>query len=399
MSATDAVSPDALRAGFSNGLSSMYRREVPAYATLLGIVRGQPDVPDGPDVPADHGSDDRGRIGRERHGAIRLGLPDELGFVARLFALFGLHPVGHYDLAAAGVPVQSTAFRPVDPSGLQASPFRMFTSLLRLELIEDAAVRDEAAFVLARRDVAGDALRALVARAEAQGGVSPEDAPALLEAAVRLFAWHGEAAVDHATYLRLAGAHPVLADIAGFASWHLNHLTPSVVDIDAAHAAMAAHDLVPKPTIEGPPRRRVPILLRQTSFRARPERVAFGDAEWTHTARFGEIESRGAALTRAGRALYDVCLAAGDADAFDAIPDDLEALAGSGLAFVRQDGSGPRALTYEDFLPVSAAGIFRSNLGGSGRVGDAPSDRAAFEAALGRPCADEFALYEAQARV
>jgi uncharacterized glyoxalase superfamily metalloenzyme YdcJ len=55
---------------------------------------------------------------------------------------------------------------------------------------------------------------------------------------------------------------------------------------------------------------------------------------------------------------------------------------------------------YEDFLPVSAAGIFRSNLGdeASTLVGksDAASTQAAFEAALGTPVQDEMALYAAE---
>lgn len=66
----------------------------------------------------------------------------------------------------------------------------------------------------------------------------------------------------------------------------------------------------PKSIIEGPPPRACPILLRQTSFKALEERILFVDnAHRTtlghHTARFGEIESRGAALTLKGRALFD----------------------------------------------------------------------------------------------
>ena len=52
-------------------------------------------------------------------------------------------------------------------------------------------------------------------------------------------------------------------------------------------------------------------------------------------------------------------------------------------------------ITYEDFLPVSAAGIFQSNLGNEIRArshGNASRD--AFEVALGCPVYDEFALYE-----
>jgi uncharacterized glyoxalase superfamily metalloenzyme YdcJ len=70
-----------------------------------------------------------------------------------------------------------------------------------------------------------------------------------------------------------------------------------------------------------------------------------------HTARFGEIEQRGIALTRKGRALYDSLLqsvrdidggrnAAPDyesrlAQAFTAFPDDLDAIRHQGLGFIR----------------------------------------------------------------
>jgi uncharacterized glyoxalase superfamily metalloenzyme YdcJ len=53
-------------------------------------------------------------------------------------------------------------------------------------------------------------------------------------------------------------------------------------------------------------------------------------------------------------------------------------------------------IVYEDFLPVSAAGIFQSNLGGgitNAAIGN--ESKAALEQALGVPVLDEIALYEA----
>ena len=51
-------------------------------------------------------------------------------------------------------------------------------------------------------------------------------------------------------------------------------------------------------------------------------------------------------------------------------------------------------VVYEDFLPVSAAGIFQSNLGGGEqRAYAAQANRDAFEAALGARVHDEFAIY------
>jgi uncharacterized glyoxalase superfamily metalloenzyme YdcJ len=52
-------------------------------------------------------------------------------------------------------------------------------------------------------------------------------------------------------------------------------------------------------------------------------------------------------------------------------------------------------IIYEDFLPVSAAGIFQSNLGNETQARSrGNSSREAFEAALGCPVNDEFALYQ-----
>src|SRR3990167_10605879 len=93
------------------------------------------------------------RLDMERHGAIRVGTPEELATIARLFAVMGMQPVGYYDLTPAGVPVHSTAFRAVHEHALQTSPFRVFTSLLRLELIENPDLRAFAEAALAKRSI------------------------------------------------------------------------------------------------------------------------------------------------------------------------------------------------------------------------------------------------------
>ena len=85
------------------------------------------------------------QLGMERHGAIRLGTPDELSTIRRLFMVMGMVPVGYYDLSVAGIPVHSTAFRPTSEEALRRNPFRVFTSLLRLDLIEDEEARRAAA--------------------------------------------------------------------------------------------------------------------------------------------------------------------------------------------------------------------------------------------------------------
>jgi uncharacterized glyoxalase superfamily metalloenzyme YdcJ len=114
----------------------MYAGEVGAYARLFELVLdvnrqvlGEQD-----DARADDAAE-LARLSAPRHGAIRIGRPDELALLARLFAQFGMQPVDFYDLVPAGLPVMSTAFRPVVTEDLEASPFRMFCSLLRPELI------------------------------------------------------------------------------------------------------------------------------------------------------------------------------------------------------------------------------------------------------------------------
>lgn len=439
MSTHAFVHPDHIRTLFSRALSAMYRTEVPQYGTLLELVA---DInarvlhEDRALAARLHAAQDLDRLDVERHGAIRLGTAQELSTLRRLFALMGMEPVGYYDLSMAGVPVHATAFRPVDERSLERNPFRVFTSLLRLELIEDAALRQRAAEILLGRRIFTPDCLALIDQAERQGGLTDAHAQAFVAQALETFRWHREATVDIRTYRQLRASHPLVADVVCFKGPHINHLTPRVLDIDEAQAEMHRRGLRAKDSIEGPPWRRHLILLRQTSFLALEEGIRFpgeGGADGTHTARFGEIEQRGCALTPRGRALYDELLAralaaerAGTpratalAQAFEAFPDDLATLHRERLAYFRYTldpervaASSPDAqaspddllaggwlraqpLVYEDFLPVSAAGIFRSNLGSEGAAIQADGgNRAAFEAALGTAVQDEFALYEA----
>jgi uncharacterized glyoxalase superfamily metalloenzyme YdcJ len=192
-----------------------------------------------------------------------------------------------------------------------------------------------------------------------------------------------------------------------------------------------------KDHIEGPPPRAVTVLLRQTSYKALTETVCFdGEKKGAHTARFGEIEQRGIALTVEGRRRYDAAIAAVEAiraegqapsdaelaTAFASLPDDLDALRRDGLGhftyrvtdrgaatparrcpreldqLIREGLVEARPIRYEDFLPVSAAGIFASNLRRSGarRDGESPHSQSALEAILERPIVDGPARYAAQ---
>jgi uncharacterized glyoxalase superfamily metalloenzyme YdcJ len=262
------VDPDEIRTRFCAALSAMYRAEVPLYADLLDIVaRVNAGAADAASTPA--------RVDIERHGAIRLGTPAELAMMGRAFAVMGMAPVGYYDLAPAGVPVHSTAFRPVSEAALARNPFRVFCSLLRLDLIADPALRAEAAAILATRQIFRSEAVALIEKHEAQGGLNEAEADTFVAALLETFRWHQEMLVDRATYERLVASHRLVADIVAFRGPHINHLTPRVLDIDAAQAAMVAQGLDTKDSIEGPPRRAAPILLRQTSFKALTESVRF----------------------------------------------------------------------------------------------------------------------------
>lgn len=432
------VSPDEIRKGFSKAMSDMYRDEVPLYGALMELVAETNARVLETDVGLAHQLQRTGEIQRldmERHGAIRLGTAEELATISRLFAVMGMQPVGYYDLTPAGVPVHSTAFRAVHESALQASPFRVFTSLLRLELIENPELRAFAQSALAKRSIFTPRALELIQQAQADGGLDAAHAEEFIQQALETFRWHHTATVTAAQYQQLSDQHRLIADVVAFKGPHINHLTPRTLDIDQVQAAMPGKGITPKAVIEGPPRRQCPILLRQTSFKALDEAIAFTDAQGSHSARFGEIEQRGVALTPKGRALYDQLLSAArdelgafpnEANAgrytelmeqhFQAFPDNYRQMREQELAyfryFVTEKGLAAQhkaatldeliaaghvdvePLVYEDFLPVSAAGIFQSNLGDAAQSHYAANaNQAEFEKALGRSTIDELKLY------
>ncbi|MFC6340021.1 DUF1338 family protein [Pseudomonas sp. CCM 7891] len=441
MSTAHHVSPDEIRKGFSKAMSDMYRDEVPLYGALLELVaETNARVLESDSALAQQlqRTGEIQRLDMERHGAIRLGTAEELATICRLFAVMGMQPVGYYDLTPAGVPVHSTAFRAVHESALQASPFRVFTSLLRLELIENPELRGFALAALAKRSIFTPRALALIEQSEKDGGLGAADTEEFIQQALETFRWHHTATVSATQYQQLSDQHRLIADVVAFKGPHINHLTPRTLDIDQVQAAMPGKGITPKAVIEGPPRRHCPILLRQTSFKALDEAIAFTDAKGSHSARFGEIEQRGVALTPKGRALYDELLNAArdelgtlptQANAgrytelmalhFQAFPDDHQQMRQQALAyfryFVTDKGLAARGqanqpstldalieaghvdvepLVYEDFLPVSAAGIFQSNLGDAAQSHYAAnSNQVEFEKALGRQTIDELQLY------
>jgi uncharacterized glyoxalase superfamily metalloenzyme YdcJ len=507
-------------------LSRMFGREVPLYDRALAVNaatnRAVCDLLSRLHRGFSMSADQLERTSGERHGAIRIGRPDEYRWVARFFGVFGMEPHNFYDMTAIGSksqPIIATAFRSV-----LRPEHRVFTSLLMTDYFDDATrARIEA--VLATREVFSARAKELIERAEREGGLSAADGDALVREGVdRIFRWTGKAH-DHRLYKELSDAgFKIAADIACFRSHHLNHLTPNTLLMDLYTAAMKhcmgeldealfrrratralerlakaadrdwlrlhfkhlshaeidsyqAGEVTPadvaalvdglvatfcgevfrltalkhagyKDFTEGPSED-TPVLLRQDAYKALTEPVTFTEAdgstiEATHTARFGEIEERFYACTPAGRALYDRCLVDADAarekdpglpkrdwDAYERayaapfapFPKTLPALVAQGLVFARfaptpAGEAAARAgsigttdlveltrqglvtcegLRYEDFLPVSAAGIFASNLNQYGTASTAkvrPTySKATLEQVMGKPIIEATEVY------
>lgn len=509
-------------------LSRMFGREVPLYDKsllvnrvvneALGALLGQ--LWRGFAITAEQLEKASG----ERHGAIRIGRPDEYRWVGRFFAQFAMEPHAFYDMTNVGArsqPIIATAFR----SRLNPE-HRVFTSLLMTDYF-DPATRARIESTLVGREVFSARAKELIERGERDGGLAWAEAEALIaEGTQRIFKWTGRAR-DRALYEDLSKAgFKIAADIACFESHHLNHLTPNTLWMDLytsamkfrfgeldeagfrAHAALALGHFVAqcdrdylrlhfrhltaaqlaaftradlpagavastvealarrlqesdldlsgykhsgfKDSTEGPAAD-TPVLLRQDSYKALTEPVEFAQPDGTvekatHTARFGEIEQRFYATTPKGRELYDRCLAAADAakekhpglakkdfaayerlarEAFAPFPKKLIDLVEQGLvhACFRATEAGRVAaragklpsrdlvalaragfveiegLRYEDFLPISAAGIFASNLQQYGTKSTAQAkptySQARLEEILGREIVDPSETYAA----
>ncbi|PSR74515.1 hypothetical protein BD289DRAFT_487382 [Coniella lustricola] len=473
------VSPTQLRLRFAQALTRMYRQEVPQYAVLEKLVdqvnAQHKSTLSLPEIP--------------RHGAVRLASLEEMRIMSRFLGVMDMKSVGHYNLAAASLPVHATAFRPTTTQDMAAAPFRLFTSVLRPELLE-RDLQPLAQSLLAQRTPIFSA-RTLelvrVAEQRAGGGLTAAEADEFVQGGCETLAWRHQVSITRAQYGQLKAARngDLLLDILAFRNPHLNHLTPATVAIEAVQRGMHGVGLRAKASIEGPPAQRAcPVLLRQTSFLAVDEGIVFeedadgsghGPKGGSHCARFGEIEQRGAALTALGRQRYDEVVARGTQlgllsaawsggpgkehehehekvtttaaaavaqrqedyrRLFDeALPDDWETLRKEGLVWAayRLTDKGEafaktactattttrpstmqqaldaglaawQPMLYEDFLPLSAAGIFQSNLHQDGDVPAVQSvhdtiadSRRQLQEVLGPDgMVDEMELYRAQ---
>ena len=259
-------------------------------------------------------------------------------------------------------------------------------------------------------------------------------------------------------HLRLHFRHLTAEQIGGFGKGHADgacverlvaRLIARLHEPDLNLAALKHSGF--KEFTEGPPQD-TPVLLRQDAYKALTEPVEFhnqvegggGVVNTVHTARFGEIEERFYATTPAGRELYDRCLAQADAardkdpglprrdfaayeaayaKPFAPFPKTLDGLVAKGLVYAKYEAThkgiaaaGTLATTdirelvragyarlegvrYEDFLPVSAAGIFASNLNQYGTKSTASVKpvytQAMLEEVMGRPIVIADTVYHA----
>lgn len=506
-------------------LSTMFGREVPLYDKSLLVNKVTNEAACTLLAKLYRGfsltAEQLEKTSGERHGAIRIGTPEEYRYVAGFFDAFAMLPHNFYDMTAIGAksqPIIATAFRsPLNPE------HRVFCSLLMIDYF-DAAIGDRVRDILSRRHIFSDRAKELIEKNERDGGLSVEESEELVkEGTTRIFKWTGHAH-DYQLYKELSDAgFKIAADIACFESHHLNHLTPNTLCMDLYTAAMkCTMGEMDKPTFasraiaalatlrhmadrdwmrlhfrhlssddiaafgsntvgddaleaivagltarlseadldlsrlkhsgfkdftEGPAVD-TPVLLRQDAYKALTEPVVFHQPDGStmnavHTARFGEIEQRFYATTPAGRELYDRCLAHAEAErakdpglakrdpaayeasyaaAFAPFPKTLGELLRQGLVFGRFSATAQgiaasasligttdlfelvdlgyvryEGLRYEDFLPISAAGIFASNLGQYGTKSTATEkptySQATLEVIMGRRIVDPNVIY------
>ena len=434
-----------LRARFARSLSEMYGVEVPAYTTLVEVSEAvNQDYMDKMGAEGER-LGTIGRVTAERHGAIRVGSPQEMGQVAQVFAGFGMYPVGFYDLrdaAKSSVPVVSTAFRPIDKEELANNPFRVFTSMLAADdpRFFTPDLQERLQNFIAQRQIFSQELLSIAAKAARDEGLEEAEADEYIKLATAAFELNDEP-IDDQWYRELEAISAVASDIGGVRYTHINHLTPRVLDIDDLYDRMEARGITMIDEIQGPPDWDGPdILLRQTSFRALDEERTFKFADGTVgpgalRVRFGEVEQRGIALTPRGRELYDSMntevdekLAAGAEHTRVEIargiweqhlPKTEKGLREQGLGYFTYEVTGstdsgeydveqlidagvlaPQPIVYEDFLPRSAAGIFQSNLKEEGTRDNeqqgADYDIETLSRIVGRDIVEPYQLYRAQ---
>ena len=278
MSKIIKISKDYIRRSFANKLSEMYMGEIKEYKDFVNIVHKSnvEFIRKNPHIRVDSFS----RVIEEKHGAIRIGTPEELKMISRIFSAMNMQPVNFYDLTTLKkpLPIVSTAFRAIDSKSMNISPFRMFTSMLTLDnrkfFSEDQSER--AKHALSKRNIFSDDLRFLVNQSEQNGGLTAEQAEPFVDEVLKVFQMDKDQIIDFDLYEELSKVNDVAADIAAFNTIHINHLTPRAYDIYDAFGKIKAQGIPTIDEMQGPPFRdneQALPLLNQTSRKAPGEFV------------------------------------------------------------------------------------------------------------------------------
>lgn len=155
-------------------------------------------------------------------------------------------------MTVAGLPVLATGFRPLNEASLLYNPFHVFTSLFHFDLIKDDALSNQVKKILSLRSIFTSRCVELIEKLEKSPDYPWRTVDELVHEALDTFRWHETFTVDIGTYKELEASHPLIADIVCFRGPHVNHLTPRVLDIDSAQAAMQIHGQKAKSSIEAP---------------------------------------------------------------------------------------------------------------------------------------------------
>lgn len=105
-----------------------------------------------------------------------------------MFAVMGMHPVGYYDLSVAGFPMHATAFRPRKKEALDMNPFRVLTTLLRMELLTERT-RELVVRALGQRKIFTERLVELVDGVEERGLLSEREPEEFIKEGLETFRW------------------------------------------------------------------------------------------------------------------------------------------------------------------------------------------------------------------
>lgn len=316
------------RGNVSNGLLKIYGKEVPLFNLLHETIRDVNErcvtqAETDPKMKLKLAGLNLRQLGNIRHAAIRLALPEEMELFVRIMNHLGQFPVAFYDLTGSGTPVKSTVLRPIHDTEINENAFTIFSSMLdvnamdftgdpELEGLVKAALADRREKLYKGEGIASKRLLALLDKAETKS-LSKKERREYEGEVIKMFQLNKETLVNKDTYERVKKMAPVAADIIG-AGLNINHLTPDTPDIRDVYQRMekSINPSDNKPVtmngfIYGP--KDINILLEQTSFKAVEVRLKTPDGhEVEHKARFGEVESRGMAVTVTGRAIYDKIL-------------------------------------------------------------------------------------------